>query len=248
VASNVLAVYVFSLQKFFPTIAAHLMSASLLSAPAGLIMAKILYPETETPETLGKDLDLHYDTPESVFTAVINGAQTGLKLVLNIAALLIAVLSLVALFDLFLVTAGEWINGVAGINLDWSLTGLMGYLFYVPTLLIGVPPADAREIARIIGERSIVTELTAYQHLAGLLADNALQHDRSAVIATYALCGFAHVGSIAIFVGGVSALAAERTHDIAKCGVRALIAATMACMLTACVAGLFYNKTSLLIP
>ncbi|HPQ40722.1 MAG TPA: Na+ dependent nucleoside transporter N-terminal domain-containing protein, partial [bacterium] len=97
VASNVLAVYVFSLQKVFPTIAAHLISASFLSAPAGLVMAKLLYPETETPETLGKDIQVHYEKPPSVYAAVINGAQTGVQLVLNIAALLIAVLGLVAL-------------------------------------------------------------------------------------------------------------------------------------------------------
>lgn len=248
VASNVLAVYVFSLQKYFPTIAAHLISASFLSAPAGLVMSKILYPETEAPETLGKDIHIDYEKPPSVYSAVINGAETGVKLVLSIAALLIAVLGLVALCDLFLVAIGARINFFTGANIQWNLAGLMGYLFYLPTLLIGVPPSDAWEIARIIGERSIVTELTAYQHLAETLSLEVLKHPRSAVIATYALCGFAHVGSIAIFVGGVSALAKERTNDIAKCGVRALFAATMACMMTACIAGIFYNSSSLLLP
>lgn len=106
VASNVLAVYVFSLQSQFPTIAAHLISASFLSAPAAIIMSKILVPETETPETLGKHVELHYEREKNVFEAVINGANAGVKLIVGIVALLIAVLGLVALFDLAL--WGHW--------------------------------------------------------------------------------------------------------------------------------------------
>jgi len=248
VASNVMAVYVYSLQPYFPTIAAHLISASFLSAPAGLMMAKILFPETESTETEGKDIQVCYDKPESIYTAIINGAQTGLNLVLNIAVLLLAILGLVALVDLMLGGVGGWINQFTGWSIKWSLAGLMGYLFYIPTLIIGVPIADSWKIAQIIGERSIVTELTAYQDLAVLMSKNVLQHSRSAVIATYALCGFAHVGSIAIFVGGLSALAKNRTHDIAVSGIRALVAATLACLLTACIAGTFYTTSSILMP
>ncbi|MBN1295975.1 nucleoside transporter [bacterium] len=248
VASNVLAVYVFSLQDVFPTIAAHLISASFLSAPAGLLMAKILYPEKETPVTLGKDVPIHYQKPESPFTAIIHGAETGINLILNIAGLLLAVLGLVALADLCLVSTGDRINSLFNCSIQWNLAALMGYLFYLPTLITGVPIADAWEIAKIIGERSIVTEVPAYQDLAILMARNGLTHPRSAVIATYALCGFAHIGSIAIFVGGVSALARDRTSDIARCGIRSLFAATLACMMTACIAGTFFSNSSLLIP
>jgi len=246
VASNVLAVYVFFLRDLFPTIAAHLISASLLSAPAALIMAKLIFPESEQPETMGKSIDFHYNPPTSIYAAVIQGAQTGLQLVFNIAALLIALLGIVALADFLLGFIGSGVNYLFGMDFKWTLVNLMGYLFYIPTIIIGVPPEDAREIAQLIGERSIVTELIAYQDLAALISNKALQHGRSAVIATYALCGFAHVASIGIFVGGISALAPERTNDIAKMGVRALLAATLACLLTACVAGAFYNQTSIL--
>jgi concentrative nucleoside transporter, CNT family len=246
VASNVLAVYVFFLRERFPMIAAHLISASILSAPAALACAKILFPETEKPETFGKTIEFHYDRPVSVYAAVIHGAQTGLHLIFNIAALLIAVLGMVALLDIILGFAGSWINHFFSANADLRLTTLLSYVFYLPTLIIGVPQQDAWSIAQIIGARSIVTELTAYQNLASLIESGALMHGRSAVIAAYALCGFAHVASIGIFVGGISALAPERTHDIAKSGFRALLAATMACLLTACVAGTLYNQTSFL--
>jgi concentrative nucleoside transporter, CNT family len=246
VASNVLAVYVFFLYDSFPMIAAHLISASILSAPAALVMAKILYPETEQPVTMGATIALHYDRPESVYSAVINGSQTGLKLVFNIAALLIAVLGLLALADLTLSSIGYWINPLFKADVELSLTSILGTAFYIPTLVIGVPWQDAWHIAQIIGERSIVTELIAYQNLAVLIEHDTLLYGRSVVIATYALCGFAHVASIGIFVGGVSALAPERTHDIAKSGIRALIAATLACLMTACIAGTFYNQSSIL--
>ncbi|MBN1879438.1 nucleoside transporter [bacterium] len=246
VASNVLAVYVFFLRDLFPTIAAHLISASLLSAPAALMMAKLVYPETEQPETMGKTIRFHYDRPTSIHAAIINGAQTGMQLILSIAALLIAILGIVALADLVIGFFGYHLNQIFEWNFKWNLASLMGYLFYIPTIIIGIPADDAWKIAQIIGERSIVTELTAYQDLAVLIRDKALLHGRSAVIATYALCGFAHVASIGIFVGGFSALAPERTHDIAKSGIRALVAATLACLLTACIAGVFYNHSSLL--
>ena len=247
VASNVLAVYVFFLRDMFPTIAAHLISASLLSAPAALVMAKIVFPETLQPETSGKTIAFHYERPTSVYAAVIDGAQTGVQLILSIAALLIAILGIVALADLLIGFAGNQLNSLFDLHISWNLASLMGYLFYLPTLAIGVPIEDAWKIAQIIGERSIVTELTAYQDLAALMKDNALVHGRSAVLATYALCGFAHIASIGIFVGGVAALAPERTHDIARSGLRALLAATLACLMTAAIAGVFYNKSSLLL-
>jgi CNT family concentrative nucleoside transporter len=129
---------------------------------------------------------------------------------------------------------------------DWTLKGLLGYLFYPLTLVMGVPLSDCGLIARIVGERTVATEVAGYQDLARALADGALHFKRSAVIATYALCGFAHVASVAVFVGGVSALVPERTRDLARLGVRALVAATLACLLTACVAGTFATERSIL--
>jgi len=246
VASNVLAVYIFSLQEQFPTIAAHLISASFLSAPAALIMSKIILPETETPSTLGKNIQPHYVRDRNLFEAIISGSNVGVRLIVGIVALLIAILGLVALTDLILGGIGGKINVLFGISIDWSLTGLLGYFFYPITLVLGVPPSDAGIIAKIIGERMIVTEIAAYQDLARVIGNDMLIHGRSAVICSYALCGFAHVASIAIFIGGISAVAPKTTHTLSRIGFKALIAATLACLMTACIAGMFYSESSIL--
>ncbi len=247
VASNVLALYVFSLQNVFPTIAGHLVSASILSAPAALVMSKILLPETQTPETLGVDVKPEYTHESNIIEAIITGANAGVKLIVGIVALLLAFLGLVALIDLILGGVGNGINNLVGLKIDWTLKGLLGYLFYPFTLIIGIPPKDAAEIAKIIGERTVVTEVTAYKDLAAILDQGVLQHARSTVITTYALCGFAHVASLAIFIGGISALVPSRTKDLSKLGPRALLAATLACLMTAAVAGTFFNKGSILL-
>jgi CNT family concentrative nucleoside transporter len=242
VASSVLALYVMALQKTFPNIAAHLISATILSVPAALIMSKIILPEGEKPETLGVNVKPHYDRDSNIFESVINGANAGLKLAAGIVALLIAVLGIVALLDLGLGAMGEKINLVAGLSIDWSLKGLLGYVFYPFVLIMGVPLEDARIVAGIIGERMIVTEVTAYFDLASACADGLIKHERSSVIAAYALCGFAHVASMAIFIGGIAAIAPSRVKTLSEVALRALIAATLACLMTACIAGAFYNK------
>jgi len=247
VASNVLAFYVYSLKNQFPTIAGHLVSASILSAPAALVMSKIILPETQVPKTLGQMIRPHYEKEKNLFEAIINGANAGVRLIVGIVALLLAVLGLVALLDLFLGSLGGKLNSLLGLRLDWTLRGLLGYIFYPFTLILGIPPADAPIIAKIIGERTIVTEVTAYQDLAMVMGKGLLQHPRSAVIATYALCGFAHVASMSIFIGGVSALAPGKTRVLAQIGFRALLAATLACLLTACVAGTFFTQGSILL-
>ncbi len=247
VSSNVLALYVFSLQSQFPTIAGHLISASLLSAPAALVIAKIVLPEKNTPETLGLNIRPFYQKEENLLGAIINGANTGVKMIVGIAALLIAVLGLVALFDLLLSAIGAKINPLLGFEGQWSLKAICGYLFYPLTLILGVPQSDAGIISKIIGERLIVTEVVAYKDLGIVLEQDLLQYERSGVIATYALCGFAHLASMAIFVGGVCALAPERTRDIGSIACRALLSATLACLLTACVAGTFFTEGSILL-
>ena len=247
VASNVLAVYVFSLKEQFPTIAGHLVSASFLSAPAALVMSKVILPELETPKTLGEHIHPHYEKEANLFVAIIKGANAGVKLIIGIVALLLAVLGLVALVDLILDGIGSKVNSLTGIQIDWSLKGLLGYVFYPFTLILGVPVSDAGTISKIIGERAILTEVAAYQDLAVAMGKNLLQHPRSAVIATYALCGFAHVASMAIFIGGISALAPNKVRVLAEVGPRALLAATLACLMTASVAGTFFTKGSILL-
>jgi CNT family concentrative nucleoside transporter len=247
VASNVLAIYIFSLKEQFPTIAAHLISASIISAPAALVMSKILVPEKEVPKTLGEHVGVHYEKENNVFEAIINGANSGVKLIVGIVALLIAVLGLVALADLIIGGIGGKINTFLGINIDWSLKGFLGYIFYPFTVMLGVPPADAGVISQIIGERAILTEVPAYQHLAVAMESGLLKHSRSAVVATYALCGFAHFASMAIFVGGISVLVPEKREVLSKIGLRALLAATLACLMTACIAGTFFTESSILL-
>ncbi len=245
-ASNVLALYVFLLQKQFPSIAGHLVSASILSAVSAVVVSKLIFPETETPATLGVDVAPRYEKESSLMEAIIRGATEGARMIVGIVALLLAFLGIVALVDLLLAGAGSRINALAGWSVDWSLKGLFGYLFYPLTLVIGVPVTDAAEISRLIGERTILTEVKAYQDLAAALAAGAIRSPRSAVIAAYALCGFAHVASLAIFVGGTAALVPGRTKDLSKVGPRALAAATLACLMTAAVAGTFYTGSSVL--
>jgi concentrative nucleoside transporter, CNT family len=246
-ASNVLALYVFLLHKQFPTIAGHLVSASFLSAVAAIVMSKIIMPETGKPETLGADVGPHYEKEASLMEAVINGANQGAKMVIGIMALLLAFLGLVALMDLILSGAGLRINSLTGLQMDWSLKGLLGYVFYPFAVIIGIPPSDAFEIGKLIGERAVLTEVKSYQDLALLLSSGTLNNPRSAVIAAYALCGFAHIASLAIFVGGTAALVPQRTKDVSAVGVRALIAATLACLMTAAVAGTFFSEGSILL-
>jgi CNT family concentrative nucleoside transporter len=246
VASNVLALYVFLLHDQFPAIAGHLVSASILSAPAALLMSKIIMPESGRPETLNVTVRPDYSRESNLFESIINGANSAVRLIVGIAALLIAVLGLVALLNMVLEWSGSGLNRLLSIHVDWTLEGLLGYLFFPLSLIIGIPIQDAGEIARIIGERAVVTEVTAYQDLATLIKQGILQHPRSAFICTYALCGFAHIPSMAIFVGGVSALIPDRKAELSVIGPRALLAATLACMMTAAIAGTFYNHASIL--
>lgn len=247
VASSVLAIYILILQKEFPTIAGHLVSASFLTAPAAIVMSKILLPETGQPETLGLHVKPFQEKESSFIEASINGATAGTKLAVGVVTLLVAFLGLVALADFIFTGAGVKLNALLGLNMDWSLKGLLGYVFYPFTLVIGVPPSDAVEISKLIGERVILTETKSYMDLAALIEKGALHDPRSAFLAIYALCGFAHVASLAIFVGGVSALVPSRTADLSKVGPRALLAATLATLMAAAVAGTFFSGSSILL-
>jgi CNT family concentrative nucleoside transporter len=247
IASTVLALYVFFLQGELPTIAGHLISASFLSAPAAVAISKLLVPETEKPETLGIDVKPYYEKEDNLIMSIVNGANNGMRLLFGICALLIAFLGILALLDLILGGFGGIVNGWMGWNMEWSFKSILGYVFYPFTLVLGVPPADAFEISKIIGERTVATELVSYQHLSELMAEGSLAHPRSAIIASYALCGFAHIASLAIFMGGIGALVPERLKDLSRIGFRALLAATLACLMTGAVAGTFYSYGSILL-
>ena len=130
-------------------------------------------------------------------------------------------------------------------NFDWSIRNILGLIFYPLSLATGIAPHDAAKVAGVIGERSLLTEIVAYKDLAVLLKEGLISR-RTAVITTYALCGFAHVASLAIFVGGIGALVPSRLGDLSRAGIRALIAATLACLMTAAVVGIFITDQSIL--
>jgi len=242
VASSVLGVYVSFLSEAFPEIAGHLISASIMSAPAAIVMAKILAPETEEPVTLGQDIQLEYQRDSGAVEAVINGATAGVKLVVGVCALLIAFLGLVALLNLVVGYAGDQISSWLGRDWDWSIEKGLGYLFSPFAYVMGVPSDDVLKVGEMLGDRLIKTELPTYQKLSEMISSGEIRHIRSVVVASYALCGFAHVASLAIFVGGITSLVPERRRDIAQVSWRALLAATLACLMTGAVAGVFYRS------
>lgn len=239
VSSNVMALYIFTLRETLPSIAGHLVTASILSAPAALVFSKILLPEKEQPETLGTHVKVSYEKEGSFIETIVKSSMDGMKLITGIVALLLSVLGLVALIDALL----GWSTGFIGQPL--TLKTIFSYLFYPLIAVTGVPFEDIFAVAGVVGERLIVTEVVSYQDLARLMSENAIQ-ERSAVIATYALCGFTHFASLAIFAGGITAIVPERTKDVAAVSMRALVAATFASLMTACVAGFYYSGQSLL--
>ena len=163
-----------------------------------------------------------------------------LKMVVGIVCAC-AFIGLISLIDVGLLFTGRLFHTVLGIRVDVTLHTILQYVFYPFTVAMGVPLVDAQTIARIIGERIIETEVKSYQDLALLIKEGKIVYERSIVIATYALCGFAHIPSLAIFVGGTASLVPERTKDISILGVWALIASNIACFIRA-VAGIFYTS------
>lgn len=241
IASTVLALYVSFLYSDFPAIAGHLVSASVLSAPACIIMSKLIYPESQIPRTLGKVPKLEGSSAKSWIEAIIYGANDGIKLCVGIIALLLAFLGLLALANWLLAKFAFLFGLILDLHLELSLQKILSWIFYPLTRMMGVSSESALPVARILGERSIVTELVSYQHLSELIRTGSIQDIKSIVIAAYALCGFAHIASLAIFVGGISALAPGRTGDLARIGFRALLAATLACLMTGSIAGIFFT-------
>ena len=203
--------------------AKHLLAAVIMTAPGTILLAKMLVPETEQPETAGTVRLVVPRTDANVIGAAARGTGEGLSLALNVGAMLISFLALVALANALL--------GIVGLRLET----LLGYVFGPMALIMGVPAKDALTIGNLLGTRMVLNELIAYSQL-GPLKDSL--DPRSFTIATYALCGFANFGSIGIQIGGIGALAPERRNDLARLGFRALLAGTFANFMTACIAGL----------
>jgi CNT family concentrative nucleoside transporter len=204
-----------------------LLTAVAMTAPISLVLAKMMVPETETPQTAGR---VDADIPKSdanVFDAAANGASEGLKLAANVGAMLIAFIALVALCNV-----GLGIFDLGGQPL--TLERIMGWAFMPVALLMGTPPAEAFDVGSVLGTRTIINELVAFETLREV---GAQLSTRSYAIATFAICGFANISSIGILIGGLGGLVPERKSDIARLGLRALVAATLANFTSACVAG-----------
>jgi CNT family concentrative nucleoside transporter len=213
--------------------ARHLLSAVIMTSPGTILLAKMLVPETETPATEGKVVipkdELHKD--ENLIGAIARGTIDGGKLAMNVAIMLVSFLALVALLDMLL----AWVHG----GVPWfpsSLGQILGYAGAPVAWLIGVPWHDAQAIGNLLGTRMALNEVVAYIALG---AQKAALAPRSFTIATFALCGFANLGSIGMQIGGIGALVPERRNDLAKLGVRAMLAGTMANLISASIAGIF---------
>ena len=224
VAGGVLAIYVMWLTDI-PGIAGHLLAASVMSAPGALVVAKIIYPETESSETMG-DLKINIEQKSTnAMEALGDGATSGLKLAANVAAMLVAFVSLVAMINYLLGFAGT------------SMESILGFIFMPLAWTMGVPWSEAGTLGTLMGKKIVFTELIAYGDLKELMSTGAIT-DRTAIIASYALCGFANFGSIGIQLGGIGGMAPERKKDLAKLVTKAMVGGALASWLTATIAGL----------
>jgi len=224
VSGGVLAIYVSWLTDI-QGIAGHLLAASVMSAPAALVVAKIIYPETDESQTMG-DVNVNIEqTNINAMEALSNGATDGLKLAANIAAMLIAFISFVAMVNYFLSFGGT------------SMEEIFGIIFRPLAWTMGVPWSEAQLVGMLMGKKIVLTELVAYGDLQNLIRDGMIS-ERSAIISTYALCGFSNFASIGIQLGGIGAMAPERKKDLAKLVTKAMFGGAIASWLTATIAGL----------
>ena len=227
--------------------ATHLVSASVISAPAALVIAKLMQPETEVPLTLGQGVIIQKtdDDPVNVVDAAARGAGDGLALALNVGAMLIAFLALLAGVDWFVGFLGDicerLVNMVGNgppVDYQWSLASIMGWVFAPLAWLMGIQWAECGIAGELLGYKLFANEFIAYQNLVERQAELS---PRTTVILTYALCGFANFGSIGIQLAGIGGIAPTRRSDLAKLAVRAMLGGTLAAFMTACFAGMLYG-------
>ena len=230
ISGGVMAAYI-----LFGVEAQHLLTAVIMTAPGTLMMAKMFVPETGQPETMGTVRLEVEKTDVNVIDAVGRGTGEGLHLALNVGAMLISFLALVALLNAGLGLVGDGLQRVIGVGAGLSLQLILGYLFAPIAWALGVPWHDAPTIGNLLGTRMVLNEFVAYSQLGPL---KATLDPKSFTIATFALCGFANFSSIGIQIGGIGALAPERRHDLARLGLRAMLAGTFANFLTATIAGM----------
>ena len=232
-AGGVLAAYVAMLSAYVPGIAGHLIACSVMSAPASLVIAKLMLPETERPETLETTPKDVASTSANALDAIAAGATDGIKLAVNVAAMLIVFLAFTAMVNAGLRWGGDHVLGR-----PLSLELILGWLFSPLAWVMGVPSGDVTKVASLLGQKTVLNEFVAYSNMS-----EALKHDpswlseRGRLIASYALCGFANFGSIGIQIGGYSGLAPDRRADLSRLALRAMIGGLLTTCMVACVAG-----------
>ena len=224
ISGGVMAAYI-----LFGVEAQHLLTAVIMTAPGTLMMAKLFVPETGEPETMGTVKLAIEKTDVNVIDAISRGTGEGLHLALNVGAMLISFLALVSLLNAGLGLVGQ------GFGFELSLQLILGWVFAPIAWALGVPWQDATTVGNLLGTRMVLNEFVAYSQLGPL---KATLDPKSFTIATFALCGFANFSSIGIQIGGIGALAPERRHDLARLGLRAMLAGTFANFLTATIAGM----------
>ncbi len=229
VAGGVMAAYVGFLSGSIPSIAGHLVAASIMSAPAALALSKVVFPMPADVERVGLDA-LSVDKPYgNIIEAAAMGASEGMKLVLNVLAMLIAFVGLIAMINFFV----AWVS-VGGEPL--TLQRMLGWVFAPLSFCMGIPWSESHIVGTLLGEKIVLTEFIAYMHLGEILSENGLS-ERSGIIASYALCGFANFASIGIQIGGIGSIAPERIGELSALGLRAMIAGTLAACMTGTIAG-----------
>lgn len=244
IASTVLGIYVTILAPVFPAIAGHLLTANFLSVPAAILFARLLVPPPgeEKPRSRSEG-GFAFVKKGNWVQSVTEGAMEGFKLACGIAAVLIAFVGLLALLNVLLGGIGGWFG-----HPGFQLQTVLGWVFTPVAWVMGVSWGDAARVGQLLGLRFVATEIPAYFQMADWMAGANPLGARSMVIAVYALCGFAHIPSLGIFTGGLTALVPERATEIGGIAVRCLVAATLACLLTGTMAGLVCgtNPTTLL--
>ncbi|MFT2008742.1 NupC/NupG family nucleoside CNT transporter [Pontibacter sp. 13R65] len=251
-AGGVLAAYVSFLGGTDPAekaiFAAHLLTASLMNAPAGIVLAKILVPETE-PEKINTHLEVNEEQlGVNLIDALSRGAADGLKLAANVGGMLLAFIAVIAMVNYLLTNViGSWsglnelvISSTGGQFNGFSLQYILGQIFRVFAFLMGVPWAESLQVGSLLGQKTAINEFVAYLDLAQMKEANSLS-TKSIVMATYALCGFSNFSSIAIQVGGIGSMAPNQQGNLSKLGFIALLGASLACMMTATIAGMLYD-------
>jgi CNT family concentrative nucleoside transporter len=243
-AGSVLGAYVGFLSHI-PGIAGHLVTSSILSAPATLVIAKVMIPEKGTPVTAGTLETNDERIDRNVMEAAARGATEGMQLAIGVAAMLIAFIALSSMLDFFLSLAPlsvcdgrpafGWIESCQPL----SLARVLGWLFTPLALLMGVGPSEAGIVGTLLGEKIVLTEFIAYAHLGEIMSGTTPLSPRAGIIASYALCGFANFASVGIQIGGIGAMAPNRRGDLAELGLKAMIGGSLATFMTACVAGIF---------